>query len=120
LWLSKGNILYKHLKRYQEAIDCYDKVLQLDPDDKDSKKNRESALQETFEDTNISKVNTADSKTIKEVFEKSWHFENPPLFIAVDSKDYVYVTIDNLKYKYYRKFFREKQEAIYLDGLIKI
>lgn len=44
MFLNKGNILYHNLKQYIDAISCYEKALEIDPNDQDSKKNREDAL----------------------------------------------------------------------------
>ena len=102
-WLIQGDTLFFHQKNYQEALYYYDKVLEIEPDNETAKNKRIIVLESLK----------------KTVFKKSWGIENNPTFIAVDSKGYVYVTIENIKSKSYRKFLREKHEYIHLDGLYK-
>ena len=44
-WFSKGFALYE-LGRYEEAIECYDKAIELDPDYADAWKHKGDALYE--------------------------------------------------------------------------
>ena len=43
-WIDMGNTLYL-LKRYDEAIGCYDKALAIEPNNKNVKENKEKAIQ---------------------------------------------------------------------------
>ncbi len=43
VWNNKGNALYK-LEKYEEAIKCYDKALEIDPENPVAEKNRKAAL----------------------------------------------------------------------------
>jgi len=42
-WNNKGTALYM-LKRYKEAIKCFDEVLKNNPNNETAKKNRESCM----------------------------------------------------------------------------
>jgi tetratricopeptide (TPR) repeat protein len=43
VWYNKGVALYS-LKKYEEAIKCFDKVLEIDPENPVAEKNRKAAL----------------------------------------------------------------------------
>ena len=106
----KGDALYM-LGNYIQALQYYDKVLEIDTKNVYAFNKRRIVREQLYKQL--------DSKAIKQVFEKSWHVENTPKYIAVDSKGYVYVTTKTLEIRYYRKFLREKEEFIYFYGLYK-